>query len=214
MTTRHQYLDLYPILPESKKLILGTIHPHDHEMFLVSFFYGNKLSIWKILNEAFPGELGQPISLPGITAFLRKYQIAISDTICECNRKKPTALDSDLIPTKLNYDLVEQIKKSRIEEIFFTSGFQTNNAFKLFYVDILKQELTKEIRSSREVILDSSFFDRPIKLTVLYSPAGTANVGLSKSKIYLENKRKYEYSKTPVQAFKIDYYKTKFQSAT
>jgi hypothetical protein len=212
MTTKHQYIDLYPILAESKKLILGTIHPHDHHNFLVPFFYGNKLSIWNILNDAFPNELGQPISLAGIQAFLSKHKIAISDTIRECNRSNPTALDSDLIPTNLNYQLIDQIKNSNIDQIFFTSGFQKNNAFRLFYVDIIKQKLTKEIRTNREITLNPNLFGRPIKLTILYSPAGTANIGLSKSKIYLDNKIKYYNLKNPVQAFKIDYYKNIFQT--
>lgn len=209
MRTKHQYIDKYPILPESEKLILGTIHPHDHQSFLLPFFYGNKLSIWKILNEAFPNELGQPISLKGITGFLQKNKIAVSDTIRECTRKNPTSFDSDLIPTKLNYEIIDQIKNSRITEIFFTSGFQKNSAFKLFYVDILKQRLTREIRADREVILDGSFFGRTVKLTILYSPSGAANVGLSLSKIYLDNKNKYD-PKRPVQDFKVDYYRNKF----
>ncbi|MBK6965069.1 MAG: hypothetical protein IPH20_14305 [Bacteroidales bacterium] len=53
MITIHQYLDKYPISRDSKKLIVGTIHPHDHENFGIPFFYGNRSSIWKILSEAF-----------------------------------------------------------------------------------------------------------------------------------------------------------------
>ncbi len=163
-----------------------------------------------ILNEAFPNELGNLLSLKGILRFLNKRKIAISDTILECTRKNATALDRDLIPTKLNYELIELIKQSKIKEIYFTSGFGKNNAFKLFYVDILKQRLTTEIKANRGLILDASFFGRPIKLTVLYSPAGTANVGLSKSESYLAEKEKYRNSNRPVQDFKVAYYREKF----
>lgn len=53
MTTTHQYLDKYLIATDNEKFIVGTIHPHDHNNFIVAFFYGNKLSIWTILNDAF-----------------------------------------------------------------------------------------------------------------------------------------------------------------
>ena len=61
--TRHQHIDLYPIPKDSERLILGTIHPHHHEKFLLPFFYGNKNSIWEILSDAFPGLLPKPLSL-------------------------------------------------------------------------------------------------------------------------------------------------------
>lgn len=210
MTTTHQYLKKYPISPESEKLIVGTIHPHDHEKFEIPFFYGNMSTIWKILNVAFPNELGEPLSLEGITKFLKKRKISVSDTVQECQRQASTANDSDLTGIKLNHEILEQIRNSKINEILFTSGFGKNNAFRLFYVDILKQTVTGEIRQNREVVLDSEHFGRPVKLTVLYSPSGAANRGLSKSKVYLENKHKYKDSKKPVQAFKIDYYREKF----
>jgi len=57
MITKHQYLDKYPISKKSEKLIVGTIHPHDHESFIIPFFYGNVTSIWTILSEAYPEDL-------------------------------------------------------------------------------------------------------------------------------------------------------------
>ena len=210
MTTNHQYLDKYTISADSEKLIVGTIHPHDHTNFIVPFFYGNKLSIWTILNEAFNNEIGQEISLDGILKFLERYKISVSDTVVKCNRKNPTALDKDLIPLTLNHRLIDQIKNSKIKEILFTSGFETNNAFKLFYVDILGLKITPEIRKARQTMLDKSIFDRPVKLTVLYSPSGSSNVPLSTSKIYLDNKHKYTNSTRPVYDFKVDYYRDSF----
>lgn len=69
MITTHQYLGKYPIAIDSEKLLVETIHPHDYQTFKISFFYGSKLSIWTTLNEAFPYELGNPISLLGIIEF-------------------------------------------------------------------------------------------------------------------------------------------------
>lgn len=213
MITTHQYIHKYPIIPSSEILICGTIHPHDFEKFIVQFFYGNKLSLWKILNEAFNFEMGKEIDLDGILKFLKARKISVSDTILECKRIKPSSLDKDLKPLKLNHAIKEQIRNSEIKWIYFTSGFQKNNAFKLFYEDILGLTLTAEILKNREIILNKNVFGRPVKLIALYSPSGSANVGLSRSKIYLDNKNKYAHFKTPVQRFKVDYYREYFSSA-
>ena len=209
--TKHQYLELYPVDTDSEKLIVGTIHPHFHERFQIPFFYGNVLSLWNILNEAFPGEMSNPITRDSVLAFLNKRKIAMSDVIMECDRENDTALDENLIPTRLHYDLLNQISNSKVRDIYFTSGFGTNNAFKIFCSDLLKQKITGEIRIQKEVMLDSHVFGRPVKLHILYSPSGMANTGLSKSRLYLENKNKYEGSKRPVSEFKIDYYRSKFE---
>lgn len=210
MRTTHQYLEKYPIAVDSEKLIVGTIHPHNYSNFTIPFFYGSKMSIWIILSEAFPNNLKNPLTLNGILKFLNDMKISVSDTIIKCERKNPTSLDKDLIPTELNYKLKEDIKNSKIKEILFTSGFGKNNAFRLFYNDILGLKITNEIKEKREVILDKQIFGRPIKLTILYSPSGSSNVGISKSKLYLENREKYEKSRRPVYDFKINYYREKF----
>jgi hypothetical protein len=211
MITTHQYLDKYPISADSEKLIVGTIHPHGHDNFTIPFFYGNVTSIWTLLSEAFPDDLQRPLTLDGILKFLKSKKISISDTIRKCDRKNPTALDKDLIPIELNKQIKDDIRKSKISEILFTSGFGKNNAFKLFYVDILGQKITPEIKSNRQVTLDKELFGRPIKLTVLYSPSGSSNVPLSTSKIFLENKHKYSKSSRPVYDFKVDYYREIFE---
>src|SRR5690606_13755434 len=117
--------------------IVGTIHPHDNEKFYLPFLYGNALSIWPILSDAFPDELPQPLTLDKILIFLNWRSISVSDTIRICDRTSPTALDEDLIPVELNKRIRDDTKNSEIVEILFTSGFGKNNAFKLFYEDIL-----------------------------------------------------------------------------
>jgi G:T/U-mismatch repair DNA glycosylase len=210
MITTHQYLDKYPILAESEKLIVGTIHPYNHDNFTLPFFYGNVTSLWRILSDAFPSDLKQPLKLEGILSFLKTKKISISDTIRKCDRKSPTALDKDLIPIELNEQILDDIKKSNISEIIFTSGFGKNNAFRLFYTEILGLKITKEIKENREVILNDKRICRPIKLTILYSPSGSSNVGISRSKLYLKNKEKYRNSNRPVYDFKVDYYRKIF----
>ncbi len=213
MTTSHQYLDKYPIAPNSERLIIGTIHPHHHESFLIPFFYGNVLSLWKILSDAYPLELKQPITLDGVLNFLKNRNIAMSDTICQCTRINPTALDKDLIPTRLNEKVIQDIRASTIKHIFFTSGFGKNNAFKLFYEDILGYRVSESIKSAREII-DKTTFGRPVKFTILYSPSPRSNMGISKSEIYLANKHKYAGSNGSVNRFKVDYYRYKFNEVT
>lgn len=210
--TRHQFIDKYPISRNSKKILVGTIHPHFHEEFKIPFFYGNVLSLWNILSASFPQELESPITLDGVLSFLEKREISISDTIKTCVRRNPNALDKDLEPTELNLKLIDDIRNSQINEILFTSGFGKNNAFKLFYVDMLKLPITHKIIINKETILDEKIFGRSVKLTILYSPSGSSNVGISKSTLYLDNKEKYIGSKRPVMDFKIDYYREKFQT--
>ncbi|MDR1962168.1 MAG: hypothetical protein LBQ50_00100 [Planctomycetaceae bacterium] len=211
ITTIHQYLDLYPVDPKSEKVIVGTIHPHDTANFKIPFFYGSKLSLWELLQRASGGEIGQPITLQGVLRFLRRHKIAVSDTVRECRRTSTAWADSDLIPTRLNTELLHQIRNSKIREVLFMSGFGKTNAFKLFYVDMLGRKITSDIRHQREVQLEPDVFGRSVKLSVLYSPSGAANIALAQSAIYRQNQSKYAHSATPLYDFKVDYYREKFE---
>jgi G:T/U-mismatch repair DNA glycosylase len=185
MITHHQYLIKYPVDPKATKLILGTIHPHYHEQFELQFFYGNELSLWNIFHQAFPDELPNPQSLEDVLKFLKNRKIAVSDTILQCERVNPTALDEDLRVIVHNDKILKDaITNSAISEILCTSAFGKNNAFKIFYCDILKQKLTANIRQTKEVILPETFFGRSIKVRAIYSPASTANRGIGKSPGY------------------------------
>lgn len=211
ITTIHQYLDLYPVDPNSERVIVGTIHPHNTNEFKIPFFYGSKLSLWELLQRASGGEIGQPITLQGILKFLHRHKIAMSDTVRECCRKSTEWADNDLIPTRLNTELLHQIRNSKIREVLFMSGFGKTNAFKLFYVDLLGRKITPEIRQCREVRLEPEIFGRAVRLSVLYSPSGAANIALAQSEIYRQNQSKYAHSSTPLYDFKVDYYREKFK---
>jgi G:T/U-mismatch repair DNA glycosylase len=210
MITQHQYLDHYPIANNSKMLILGTIHPHDTARFQIPFFYGNRNSIWNLLSDAFSNELPKPITLEGVLSFLQQRKIAISDTVKQCRRSNPTALDSDLVPELLNIELLDQIRQSKIERILCTSAFGKNNAFKLFYEDLLGVKITPDIKANREVLLPPAAFGRTVLVKALYSPSGSANISLSKHPLYIEDKSKYAGSSRPVYDFKVDYYRQQF----
>ena len=210
--TEHYYLDKYPIDPGSRKLILGTIHAHDRSKYKLDFFYGNRGSLWNIFHDAFPQELTDPNSVESILAFLKARKIAMSDVILKCERKKKTALDADLVNICLHEDLLPQIRRSAITDIYFTSGSGTNNAFRLFYSGLLKQRITSDMKGRKEFLLDEAFFGRPVWLHLLHSPSGSANISLSRNPDYLANIQKYRGRKGPVQAYKVDYYRNAFAS--
>lgn len=210
MITVHEYLDRYPVSPESLRVVVGTIHPHDTSRFKIPFFYGSKLSLWELLDRASDGEIGRPITLEGVLRFLKRHKISMSDTVRECRRKTSTWADNDLEPICLNTELLKQIRDSRIKEVLFMSGFGKTNAFKLFYVDMLGRRITPKIRKDREITLEKSVFGRSVKLSILYSPSGAANIALAQSEIYRERQTDYADSPTPVYDFKVDYYREKF----
>ncbi|MGJ0303974.1 hypothetical protein NG774_11640 [Aliarcobacter cryaerophilus] len=209
--TKHLYISKYPINQFSKSLILGTIHPHNDanniSNFKIDFFYGNKNSLWTILSEAKNIRLD---TLNQILDFLSQNEIAVSDMILECERKnnKVTA-DKDLYNLVLNEELKNEILKSDIETIYFTSAFNKNNAAKLFF-DLFELQNQIPINWKDTYEININFFCKQIKCVILLSPSGASNIGISKSKIYLDKINEYIKFKTPFKQFKIDFYKEKF----
>ena len=208
--TKHEYIGQYPIELDSRKLILGTIHAMNPAGFKLKFFYGSRGTLWNILYKAFPDELTDPTSVASIRSFLQARKIAMSDVIAACDRKRKTALDADLINIQLHQDLLPQIRRSAITDIYFTSGLAANGAFRLFYTGLLKQRITDGIRGKREFELDEQFFGRPVRLHILHSPSGAANISLSKHPDFLASIYADKREEAPVQAFKIDYYRRMF----
>lgn len=203
LITTHQYLDKYPILPNSKMLILGTIHPHFHEEFKVPFFYGNEISIWDIFSQAFPGELTDPTKLDHITTFLKNRELAISDTIISCKRLSPTALDKDLEIIEDNRkSLLKALVTSDIREVICTSGFGKNNAFKIFYNQILGLPITAEIRKTRKSVVAIPCSNKKILIRALYSPARTALTGIANSQGYKAVKQEMSVSQYRVSLYR------------
>lgn len=209
----HLFLEKYPINPKHKRLILGTFHPLRVERFLTPFFYGNRNSIWGILREAFPKQFvaksQEEISLNEIVTFLKKGEISMSDTVLSCIRLNNSALDSAMSEIELNVELVEQITNSDINQIFFTSSFGKNSAFRLFYEGILKKKITPEMRTKRE-FLDLDTFGRPVRYTLLFSPSGSAMRSIVQSREYREVQELYKDLKSPVKQFRVDRYRDAF----
>ncbi|MCS4224711.1 hypothetical protein [Sphingobacterium sp. BIGb0165] len=209
--TSHQFIKSNPIIETDEKLILGTIHPHDVSSFKLPFFYGNRNSLWKIFRDIFPKDLPQDYSVDDIKRLLSKRKIGISDTVLQCERITNSALDRDFRFIQLNDGLVNEIKESKIIQIYCTSGFGKNNAFRLFYVDILGLNLTKEIRQNKSVILPKEIFGREVTMSILPSPSGAANIALSKSIGYKKSLYFNSLSTTPVYDYKVSLYTEIFQ---
>ncbi|MBU0632345.1 hypothetical protein KKA17_06855 [bacterium] len=204
ITTKHKYIDNNPIKDTDKYLILGTIHPHRTEDFKIDFFYGNAGSLWKILSDACTIELH---SKEQILEFLNTHKIAVSDMILECERCNETITkDSELCPSKFNEELKEQILKSNISTIFFTSSFNKNNAAKLFFSTFnLTTQIPKTWQENYE--FDIELEKKTIRCIILLSPSGAANIGIANSKAY--KKTKENNQSLTVTQYRIDFYKDK-----
>ncbi len=201
--TKHKYIDEIKVRNDDTSLILGTIHPHRTNDFLIDFFYGNKKSIWNILSKAF-SKLDLS-SKEKILEFLKLNNIWVSDMIIECERENENVTqDKELTNIILNTNqITESLINSKIKTIFFTSGFNKNNAAKLF-CDYYK--IKPELNDKREFIISKEKFGKVIKGVVLFSPSGQANIGISRNKEYLKQKEKYCQFKNPISKFKIDFY--------
>ncbi|MEA3228797.1 MAG: hypothetical protein U9P38_06980 [Campylobacterota bacterium] len=208
ITTKHRYINEYPIKKTDKHLILGTIHP-DKTNEELDFFYGNARTFWDLLSNATNLKFD---TLDNITTTLSSNNIAISDMILECERANESVTkDSELFNLKLNDEIKNQILDSDIETIFFTSSFNKNNAAKLFFDRFnLKTQIPEDWKNNYE--FDIVIEAKKIKCVILISPSGSANIGISKSKLYNKYIDKYSQFKTPVKQFKIDFYKYKFSS--
>lgn len=208
ITSTHNYIDKNQVKDSDTALILGTIHPHRTDDFKIDFFYGNKNSLWNILGQAFPAlEFN---SLEKIQTTLSNSNIWISDMIRTCERENEKITQDRLLKDiAVNKNQIESgIKNSKIDTIFFTSGFGKNNAAKLF-CDTFKIQVQN--KKDRVFDIDERIFDRKIKGIILFSPSGQANVGIKKNKIFMENEFKYKNHKTPVNQFRIDSYREAFK---
>ena len=207
ITTKHKYINTYPIKDTDKYLILGTIHPHRTEDFEIDFFYGNESSLWKILSDTYSITLDTPEQ---ILEFLNTHKIGVSDMILECDRAdEKVTQDSQLSNLKLNTQLKKQILESNISTIFFTSSFNKNNAAKLFFDTFnLNTKIPKDWRDTYEFNIQLD--QKTIKCIILLSPSGAANRSIPRTEIYKRNANKYPKKKGYVKVFKVDFYKDKF----
>lgn len=210
VTTDHQFIDVYPIRKTDKRLIIGTIHPHLHENFLIPFFYGNVSSIWSKLARAFPER--NFATLKSIIETLDHYKTSVTDMIRQCDRDNENITqDSLLYSIVLNTEqIADALNESQIDTIYFTSRFGRNNTAKLFINAFNIDYLETFDETLSEFTIPVNLFGRQIRSIVLYSPSGNAKVGISKSFPYKNQFEYYRRYDKPVAQFLIDFYREKF----
>ena len=210
ITTTHSFIDLYPINPNSRRLIIGTIHPHSIADFNINYFYGNVGSFWDILANAFPqkrfGNLDQ------ILQTLNQHHVSITDMIRQCDRENVSVTqDAKLFNMLINSNQIRDgITNSLVDTIYFTSRFGKNNAAKLFVDTYRIRHQDSYDEATSEFTIDEAVFGRRIRAVVLYSPSNQANIGISQSVPFLNNALHYQQFANPVKQFKIDFYRDKF----
>jgi len=189
-------------------MILGTIHPHNIEDFEIRYFYGNRASLWRILGEAFPKKKFD--TLEHIKQSLRMHHVFISDTIKECKRPDASVTqDAKLTDVVWNKNQLEQaLRESKIDTIFFTSGFGRNGSARLF-CDMFRFKPDYD-KATREFVIPKHYFGKRIRGVVLVSPSGAANKGIAATEAYKKSGYKREGYVHPVKAFKVDFYRKKF----
>lgn len=93
------------------------------------FFGGEKNLLWKLLGAVF----NLPVKTrEDIIKLITKKQLAIGDLILSCCRKNGGASDADLYDIKWNKELIDVIRKNKINKLFFTSKKVENSFEKLF----------------------------------------------------------------------------------
>lgn len=92
----------------------SEIRPHELDFF----FGGEKNLLWKLLGASVGKELR---TKEEVIDYLEEKGLAVGDVIRSCRRKGGRASDSDLYDIEWNHDLLEIIRRNRIETVYFTS---------------------------------------------------------------------------------------------
>lgn len=88
----------------------------EHELDF--FFGGEKNLLWKLLGQVF----SMPVRTPDqVRSLLRSQKLGIGDVIRSCKRKGGGGSDSDLYDIEWNMDLIDVIRKKKIQKLYFTS---------------------------------------------------------------------------------------------
>lgn len=132
--------EIHPYLNEgnikgSTKLILGSFpvyactDPDNAEKLAirntegtVRFFYGScKSRFWGLYHQFVDNKVTVPVKKKIAIDSLKKYKIAISDTIKSCKREGTSALYSDLTDIDYNFEMIQEMIKSGVTKILCTS---------------------------------------------------------------------------------------------
>ena len=123
---RHPFGEYLP--PSVRGMIIGSfpigkftdpkrsheIKPHEFKFF----FGGEKNLLWKLISHARNREIQETND---IVALLNELKLGVGDLIVSCRRKNGGASDSDLYDIEFNHNLINVIRKNKIQELYFTS---------------------------------------------------------------------------------------------
>ena len=113
-----------PFVPQSAKyLILGSfIALKKPEDTFYDWYYSSKRNqFWKIIEKVYDVHLPDKKSKQKLFSELK---IAVSDIICQCERKEKNSLDTSLTNCIYNTSvLAKLLRENPFEKIFFTSRF-------------------------------------------------------------------------------------------
>lgn len=205
----HPWLKKYPVKPDSKFLILGT-HPPMPYCGKLRFFYGNMSEFWRFLDLVYPGNNLYTNSCPKLSdviSFLDKNKFGITDIVYN-PKSKWFSVDSEmgnLNDSDLNPFLLNWIKNSKVDVIYFTSfggKNSTKNLFKKWY----RKEFNKPIKITKEHINTIDIFGRKINLIDLFSPSPTSRLSSNKVKEFIQWRLENKFNKD-YDTFRVYWYR-------
>lgn len=168
MSEKHPYLTKYFDAARGwKYLIIGTFPPNkavrEHKDSYADYFYGNKGTLWKIIERIYPTYNFSKTKKEARIALMRKWQedfnVGIADTILECSRRDiNSSEDADLIIewNGYNHELRDYLIKNvnNIEKVLFTSSTGCNSAWETFKI-IMGDRLTELPKTKLAIDLPS-----------------------------------------------------------
>jgi len=103
---------------------------HEIKETELDFFFGGATNLlWRLLGDTFNVELKTKTD---IKRFLQAKKLGIGDVISSCVRREGKGSDKDLLEIEWNTRLMEDIKRHKIERLFFTSRGVEKWFFHLF----------------------------------------------------------------------------------
>ncbi len=206
----------YPpyILPNSKRLIVGTLPPPrfttgELKKEDVDFCYGSSNGmLWKIWDELFDLKLRYENTAYAIQqrkAFLKKHQIGVCDIVAAAFRQKIDASDLGMEQVELRNILGILEDHPQVNTLIFTGGNSKNGPEYFFRKAVKEKGLTLEVVDSN-IPRKHQFHwaGRTLTTISLTAPSGAANRAIGSMDDY-KTKKAQNYAYTTFD-FRVEQY--------
>lgn len=205
----HPWLKEFPVVNDSKYLIIGT-HPPMPYRGTLNYFYGNMKEFWRFLDKVYPKSKlynNNQVDLNDILAWQEQLKLSITDMVFQTHVERFSTDEQmgRIELNDLNPYLESWIKESAIEIIYFTS-FGGSKSAKSLFKKWLKEKFKIKVKldgHENEVVL----FNRTIKLIDLFSPSPIAKRSAPRIEEYKKWKLTQSEGKDDYDSFRIDWYK-------